>query len=205
MGDSSFLQENHCFDFMGSTAIMGAIDCGETDKSGIIRPQRLMVSNCGDSRAVLCHNGKAVELSRDHKPELHSEKDRIGQAGGEVLRHGPCYRIDGYGLNLSRALGDFHYKSRADLPREEQKVIAVPEIKTVELTEDDEFVVLGCDGVFELNSSQTVVDIVRRNLAAKKDAGSGLGLLAAGVDFFRKQPPLKPHGLKPHGFRVSKP
>lgn len=172
--------KNHCFNFVGSTAIIVAIDCGETDESGITRagsPQRLIVSNCGDSRAVLCRNGKAVELSRDHKPELQSEKDRIGQAGGKVLLAGPCYRIDGWGLNLSRALGDFHYKARADLPREEQKVIAVPEIQTMELTEDDEFVVLGCDGVFELNSSQMVVDIVRQNLAAKKDVKEAVQVL----------------------------
>merc|ERR1712107_80277 len=79
---------------------------------------------------------------------------------------GPCYRVDGWGLNLSRALGDFYYKSRTDLPPEQQKVIAVPEIQTLEITEKDEFLLLGCDGIFELNSSQKAVDIVRRGLSA---------------------------------------
>merc|ERR1719309_794138 len=53
-----------------------------------------------------------------------------------------------------------------DLLPEEQKVIAVPEIRTLELTDDDEFFILGCDGVFELNTSQKAVDIVREGLRA---------------------------------------
>lgn len=77
---------------------------------------------------------------------------------------GPCHRVDGWGLNLSRALGDFHYKANDSLPPEEQKVIAVPEICTLELSEADEFLVLACDGVFELNTSQNCIDIVRKEL-----------------------------------------
>merc|ERR1712190_527811 len=106
----------------------------------------------------------AVGLSEDDKPELKAEEERIRKAGGHVALVGPCHRIDGWGLNLSRALGDFHYKARADLPPEQQKVIAVPEIRSLELTDEDEFLVLGCDGVFELNTSQKAVDIVREAL-----------------------------------------
>jgi len=103
-----------------------------------------------------------VDLSEDHKPERPCEEDRIRRAGGHVARVGVCHRIDGCGLNLSRALGDFHYKARDDLPPDQQKVIAVPEILTLELTEEDEFLVLACDGIFELMSSQKVIDTVRR-------------------------------------------
>merc|ERR1719464_2368014 len=144
---------------MGSTAIVVLVDCGP-DASR--RPQRLWVANCGDSRAVLCRKGRAVELSEDYKPELPLEERRIKKAGGHVAMAGPCYRVDGWGLNLSRALGDFHYKSRADLPADQQKVVAVPEVRTLELTGDDEFI--------ELHSSQDAVDVVRRSL----EAGSSL-------------------------------
>jgi len=132
------------------------------------RPRRVAVANCGDSRAVVCRKGKAVELSQDHKPELESEETRIRNAGGHVAQMGPCHRVDGWGLNLSRALGDFHYKSRNDLPPEQQKVIAVPEIRILDLTEDDEFLVVGCDGLFELNTSQKVVSMVRQGLSSGK-------------------------------------
>lgn len=151
------------FNLVGSTAIIVLVECGEeTPLHG--RPRRLTVANCGDSRAVLCRGGKAVDLSEDHKPELPREEERIKKAGGHVALIGPCHRVDGWGLNLSRALGDFHYKANSCLPPEEQKVIAVPEICTLELTEEDEFVVLACDGVFELNTSQEVIDIVRKQL-----------------------------------------
>mmetsp|Transcript_578 Transcript_578/g.1619 ORF Transcript_578/g.1619 Transcript_578/m.1619 type:complete len:444 (-) Transcript_578:139-1470(-) len=164
--------KKNAYSFVGSTAIIALIDLG--DGAGPPRPRRVTVANCGDSRAVLCRKGKAVELSEDHKPESPGEEERIRKAGGHVAMIGPCHRIDGWGLNLSRALGDFHYKARSDLGPEEQKVIAVPEIRTLELTEDDEFLVLGCDGIFELHTSQKAIDIVReayaRGLSTEKAA-----------------------------------
>lgn len=159
----------NAYNYVGSTAIVAMLDCGDGaggSKNGNAprQPQRVVVANCGDSRAVLCRAGKAVALSEDHKPELLHEEARIRRAGGHVARAGPCHRVDGSGLNLSRALGDFHYKARTDLPPEAQKITAVPEIRTLELTGEDEFLVLGCDGIFELHSSQDVVDIVSRGL-----------------------------------------
>lgn len=34
----------------------------------LITPEYIYCANAGDSRAVACVNGQAVELSRDHKP-----------------------------------------------------------------------------------------------------------------------------------------
>eukprot|EP00929_Paragymnodinium_shiwhaense_P056742 TRINITY_DN28403_c0_g2_i1.p1 TRINITY_DN28403_c0_g2~~TRINITY_DN28403_c0_g2_i1.p1 ORF type:complete len:466 (+),score=87.05 TRINITY_DN28403_c0_g2_i1:96-1493(+) len=167
----------NAFDLMGSTAIIAIVDSGhsegESSASSSRKPRRLTVANCGDSRAVLCREGgRALELSEDHKPELPRESARIRSAGGsvEMVHPSPCHRVDGWGLNLSRALGDFHYKARPDLSVAQQKVTAVPEIKTLELEDKDEFILLGCDGVFELHTSQDAVDSVRRRL----QDGSGL-------------------------------
>merc|ERR1712190_700614 len=110
----------------------------------------------------------AVGLSEDDKPELKDEEERIRKAGGHVSLVGPCQWIDGWGLNLSRALGDFHYKARDDLPPDQQKVIAFPDMRCCEITEQDEFLFLGCDGVFELHSTQAAVDIARAGLAEGK-------------------------------------
>jgi len=52
---------------------------------------------------VLCRKGVCKELSQDHKPENPEEEARIRKAGGHVAAMGPCYRVDGWGLNLSRA------------------------------------------------------------------------------------------------------
>jgi len=67
----------------------------------LLRDNQLYVANAGDSRCVLCRDGKAVNMSDDHKPEDPEEQDRIVKAGGRVTCDG---RVNG-GLNLSRAIG----------------------------------------------------------------------------------------------------
>ena len=62
-------------------------------------------------------------------------------------------------LNLSRAIGDLMYKADEALSPEEQMITADPELKTLDLTPEDEFIVLACDGVWNSLSSQEV----RRN------------------------------------------
>jgi protein phosphatase 1G len=69
----------------------------------ILSDQNIYVANAGDSRAVLCRGGKAIDLSEDHKPEIDREQTRIKKAGGSVTAEG---RVNG-GLNLSRAIGKF--------------------------------------------------------------------------------------------------
>ena len=67
----------------------------------MLRGRNLYVANAGDSRCVVSREGKAVDMSVDHKPEDQPERDRIEKAGGKVTEDG---RVNG-GLNLSRALG----------------------------------------------------------------------------------------------------
>ena len=73
----------------------------------------LFCANAGDSRVVLGRSSgdeMCYPLSEDHKPENTIEKNRIEAAGGFVEEN----RVNG-SLALSRALGDFEYKGRADL------------------------------------------------------------------------------------------
>eukprot|EP00927_Polykrikos_kofoidii_P042611 TRINITY_DN3663_c0_g1_i1.p1 TRINITY_DN3663_c0_g1~~TRINITY_DN3663_c0_g1_i1.p1 ORF type:complete len:491 (-),score=68.92 TRINITY_DN3663_c0_g1_i1:169-1641(-) len=190
--DPPVSQQKNIFDLMGSTAIIAVMDRGEGSLDG--RPSRVTIANCGDSRAVLCRNGIVVELSIDQKPELPVEEERIRKAGGHVamVHPSPCHRVDGVGLNLARALGDFHYKSRLDLPCTQQKVIAVPEVSTVELVAEDEFIVLGCDGVFELNTSQKVVDLIKGQLDDRISVDKAAEHL---VDVSCTTNPMRTHGL----------
>uniref|UniRef100_A0A915EBN8 protein-serine/threonine phosphatase n=1 Tax=Ditylenchus dipsaci TaxID=166011 RepID=A0A915EBN8_9BILA len=71
---------------------------------------KVIVANVGDTRAVLCRDGFAIDLS-------------IMKAGGTVTRNG---RVNG-GLNLSRALGDHTYKNRR-LEPEAQMISPVPDV-----------------------------------------------------------------------------
>ncbi|VDD82188.1 unnamed protein product [Mesocestoides corti] len=126
----------------------------------------LYVANAGDSRAVLCRAGAAVELSEDHKPEDDLEKARIYAAGGTVTADG---RVND-GLNLSRAIGDHIYKvgscisllkRRTDLKMADQMITALPDVTRSELMPGaDEFLVIACDGIWNSMTSQAVVDFV---------------------------------------------
>ena len=44
-----------------------------------------MVANVGDSRAVLCSDGRALPMSSDHKPNKPEERRRIQALGGRVV------------------------------------------------------------------------------------------------------------------------
>lgn len=128
---------------------------------------RLLCANCGDSRAVLSRGGVAVNLSQDHVPQDPGEKRRIEAAGGFVSIESSG-RVDGT-LAVSRALGDFRFKSRPDLPPDRQKVIAVPDVKEIPVGKCDEFVAVGSDGVFSVFSSEELVSM----LGAARRSGQG--------------------------------
>lgn len=79
------------------------ISSGTTALIALIIGRMMVVTNAGDCRAVLGKRGRAVELSKDHKPNSTDEKARIEKPGGVVY--------DGYlngQLSVSRALGDWH-------------------------------------------------------------------------------------------------
>lgn len=135
---------------------------GCTAVCAIVSDNHLVVANAGDSRCVLSRDGKAVALTEDHKPNNEEEFSRIMKAGGFVADG----RVNG-SLNLSRALGDLEYK-QAQLPPEEQMVTANPEIRTLRLTHDDEFLILACDGIWDVLSNQEAVDFVRAQLLQGK-------------------------------------
>ncbi|KAB5514124.1 hypothetical protein DKX38_028030 [Salix brachista] len=85
---------------------------------------------------------QAYSLSRDHKPDLEAEKERILKACGFIH----AGRVNGC-LNLARAIGDVEFKQNKFFPVEKQIVTANPDINTVELCDDDDFLVLACDGI----------------------------------------------------------
>mmetsp|Transcript_61698 Transcript_61698/g.121968 ORF Transcript_61698/g.121968 Transcript_61698/m.121968 type:complete len:322 (-) Transcript_61698:540-1505(-) len=136
------------------------IEAGATAVVAALRGSTLYVANAGDSRAVICRRGKAVPLSTDHKPALASEARRIDQAGGFVTPQG---RING-NLNLSRALGDLKYKGDMAIGRHAQIITAQPDITIHNIDKGDEFLVLGCDGIWDCMTNQQVVDFVRERI-----------------------------------------
>lgn len=136
---------------------------GSTSVVAVVRGDQLIVANAGDSRAVLSRQGQAVPLSRDHKPMDEDERERIQKAGGFVQEG----RVNG-SLALSRAIGDLEYKQGKSLSPAEQIVTAHPELTEHTLSEGDEFIVLACDGIWDVMTSQRCIDFVRERLNASK-------------------------------------
>ncbi|KAF7595774.1 Protein phosphatase 2C 2 [Aspergillus hancockii] len=137
---------------------------GCTAAVSIISKHKIWVANAGDSRSVLGVKGRAKPLSFDHKPQNEGEKARISAAGGFV----DFGRVNG-NLALSRAIGDFEFKKSPELAPEQQIVTAYPDVTVHELSDDDEFLVIACDGIWDCQSSQAVVEFVRRGIAAKQE------------------------------------
>jgi serine/threonine protein phosphatase PrpC len=111
--------------------------------------KKIYVANAGDSRCIMGVGGKMTELSFDHKPTNKEEKDRIEAAGSEVNAEG---RVDG-NLNLSRSLGDLKYKQKKAFSPEEQPITANPDTYVYDLDDNIDFILMGCDGIWEKNSN----------------------------------------------------
>ena len=122
----------------------------------------LYVANAGDSRGVLSNNKEPHPMSNDHKPDLAGEKRRITKAGGYISDG----RVNG-NLNLSRALGDLEYKKDENLAAKDQLISGFPDVTVKELGPNDEFFVLGCDGIWECMSNDQIIDFVAERLANK--------------------------------------
>lgn len=107
----------------------------------------LYTANAGDARAVLARNGQAVRLSHDHKATDTKEAERIDQAGGFIMNQ----RVNGY-LAVSRSLGDSAMK---------QFVVGSPYTTETTLGPDDEYLIIACDGLWDVCSDQDAVDLLK--------------------------------------------
>ncbi|CAH8297855.1 unnamed protein product [Eruca vesicaria subsp. sativa] len=136
--------------------------CGTTALTALIVGRHLLVANAGDCRAVLCRRGVAVDMSFDHRSTYEPERRRIEDLGG--------YFEDGYlngVLAVTRAIGDWELKS--PFTGSSSPLISDPEIQQIILTEDDEFLILACDGIWDVLSSQNAVSNVRQGLRRHGD------------------------------------
>lgn len=137
---------------------------GCTANVTLIHKNTMYCANAGDSRTVLCRAGKPLDMSVDHKPDQQAEKNRIEKAGGFVSDgrvNGTLISSMSGNLNLSRALGDLEYKRDPSLKSHEQLISAHPDVKVEELKLDqDQFFLMGCDGVFETLNHQELLDFI---------------------------------------------
>lgn len=151
--DTAILRETPGLGQGGSTAVTAILIDG----------RKLYVANVGDSRAVLCRNGKAAQLSIDHEPGTSAERGSIENKGGFVSNMpGDVPRVDGQ-LAVSRAFGDKSLKShlRSD-----------PDVREIDIDQGTEFLILASDGLWKVMKNQEAVDFVKKirdpQVAAKR-------------------------------------
>lgn len=133
--------------------------CGSTAVMVVLTPTHIVAANVGDSRAILKRYGKCIPLTFDHKPTKITEKRRIHQAGFKIFKK----RVQGE-LAVSRAFGDFGHKPA---------VICDPEILVYPRDpQGDEFIVLACDGVWDVATNAECCDFIQ-NLLAEGEVNLG--------------------------------
>lgn len=167
----------------------------------------VICANAGDSRALLSRGGKVVALSHDHKPNDPEEKKRILNAGAtikevivvpdsgtriwnkkkKIVHH----RING-DLNLSRSIGDLRHKNVEGVKQDEQAVIPNPDFHIEKRHPDDEFIVLACDGVWDVLSNEQVGHVIREAIRNGLPLGKVLEDL---LDSCLCTDPKKSHGI----------
>jgi len=129
--------------------------------------EKIYVANVGDSRSFISVKGRVKPLSFDHTPSTEIEKARIIKAGYIVESDWVC--TTDAKLSVSRALGDFGFKQGPSLIPEEQAVTADPDVTIHNITEEDEFLVLVCDGIWECLVPEYVVGFVRHQVSQGKE------------------------------------
>lgn len=172
--DEEVLQNDE-YQYQGSTAV--ATWLHEDADEG----RRTLVSaNVGDSRAVLSHKRRAVDLTKDHKPDDAEERKRILAMGEKIEWDSYCNVHRVRNLSLSRAIGDKFAKPA---------VCSEVDIRSFPLedTEGDDFVVLASDGLWDVMTSQGCVDYINNRLNPSDEQMKSMSTVEAQRQKFTKR------------------
>jgi len=145
--------------------VSGEDRSGSTAVTALVSPTKIFFANCGDSRGMLVRNNAVFFTTLDHKPVNPLEKERIQNAGGTVM----IQRVNG-SLAVSRALGDYEYKQVEGKGPCEQLVSPEPEVSEMERhREGDQFLVLACDGVWDVMSNEELAEYIHSRMRLTSD------------------------------------
>ncbi|CAG5128627.1 unnamed protein product [Candidula unifasciata] len=125
---------------------------GTTGVSVLIRESEMYLGWLGDSQALLVCSGQPVQIMTPHKPEREDERRRIEDLGGCVLFLG-VWRVNG-NISVSRAIGDAPFKPYVS---SDADAIRIP------LTGEEEYLVLACDGLWDVLTPSQVTNIVYKH------------------------------------------
>ena len=147
----------------------------------LIKKNKCIIANIGDSRLVMFKNKKVVFSTSDHKPNTYIEKHRIESSGGSVYQTTaaiPIYqngklieipwRVCPGGLSVSRTFGDIESKDER-FGGKKGVVVALPDTSEFVLNDEYNFIVIGCDGIFDVLSNGEIIECIRIVLKINKN------------------------------------
>jgi len=147
----------------------------------LLKNKKIIIANVGDSRCVLFKNKRLFFATKDHKPNSFSEKRRIELAGGSVFQSSaivPLYqngkmiempwRVNPGRLSVSRTFGDIEIK-KEKFGGKKNVVIATPDIVEFELNDQYNFLVIACDGIFDVLSNMEILECIKIVLKINKN------------------------------------
>lgn len=137
------------------------IDGGATAVCALYLPDdsSLYVGWVGDSRAMLAREGSIFQIVKSHKPNVESERERIERSGGTIMMWSGELRVNGM-INITRAIGDKSCKPY---------IICDPDMLKLNLNKKEDFLVLGCDGLWDHVEDRVVAETIYQLL--EKDCG----------------------------------
>ena len=146
----------------------------------MIKGKKCIIANVGDSRLVIFKNGKISFTTEDHKPDSEKEKKRIEAAGGKIYQTPSLFPLYQNGkqieipwrvlpgrLSVSRTFGDIEAKEEK-FGGMKGVVVALPDITEIELNEEYNFIVIGCDGIFDVLTNEELLECIKIVLKEKK-------------------------------------
>jgi len=141
---------------------------GSTAICALIKGDLLYTAWLGDSQATLVRSGVPIKIVDSHKPNRDDERARVEGLGGSIMHWG-TWRVNGQ-LAVSRAIGDGEYKPY---------ISADPDVTTVVMNGSEEFLIVGCDGLWDTITPEEATDIVFDHLEEKKEQGGDIENISA--------------------------
>ena len=160
--EQAFNEKGEINDSSGSCGVMA-----------MIQDNKIIIANVGDSRLVLFKNCNVFFATEDHKPNSETEKKRIKNAGGEIYQTFTYFPLRQNGreieapwrvlpgrLSVSRTFGDIEAKD-PKFGGMGGVVMALPDVTEFVLDDEFNFMVIGCDGIFDVLSNEEILECIK--------------------------------------------
>uniref|UniRef100_A0A6N2LFA8 protein-serine/threonine phosphatase n=1 Tax=Salix viminalis TaxID=40686 RepID=A0A6N2LFA8_SALVM len=183
---SAFLQTDSAF--AKAYSLDAALASGTTALAALVVGRLLVVANAGDCRVVLCRRGNAIDMSNDHKPSCSKERKRIEASGGMYMM---VISMDYSMWLVLWETGTLEGLKVSD--SDGGPLSAEPELMTRQLTEEDEFIIIGAKtrsillgGRLQEHNDPVMCSKDLIDEALKRKSGDNLAVI---VVCFQSEPP----------------